>query len=144
MRANAAETLVPLVPVSERWQLSEDERASAEAAERASYQVTPEHWGARLCLMSAHESLHAALRIAASSGAHEQPEAAAWRDAAQRAAESARLALEAESALKDSAAAAEQASASAAADARAAEDAADAAQAKPADNLGDLDDMDDD
>ena len=52
-------------------------------------------WGARLCLMSAFESLHAALRIVASQSAAENPAASAWRDATAKAREASRLAEEA-------------------------------------------------
>lgn len=92
IRSNAAETVVPKVPLSERWTLSPDEREAAERLEIASYNVTSDHWGARLCLMSAFESLHGALRIISSSRAHGDPNASAWRDATARAAEAARLA----------------------------------------------------
>jgi hypothetical protein len=95
VRANAAETVVPLYPVSTLWSMPDAERDRAERAEIASYNVTPDHWGARLCLMSAFESLHAALRIVASRSAARNPAASAWRDAAARAREASRLAEEA-------------------------------------------------
>ena len=96
VRANAAENIVPRRPLSERWKLPDEAREAAEQDELASYGVTPDHWGARLALMSAFESLHAALRIVSSTSARENPEASAWRDATARAAEAARLAYEAE------------------------------------------------
>lgn len=95
VRANAAEVLRPLQPLSERWRLSEPERDAAERAELAAYDVAPEHWGARLALMSAFESLHAALRVLAEPAAHHDRHAAAWREAMARAREAARLAGEA-------------------------------------------------
>ena len=95
VRANAAETVVPLYPVSQLWSMSESDRDLAERAEIASYNVTADHWGARLCLMSAFESLHAALRIVASQSAAENPAASAWRDATAKAREASRLADEA-------------------------------------------------
>ena len=92
IRSNAAETVIPRMPLSERWTLPPAEREAAERAEIASYNVTTDHWGARLCLMSAFESLHGALRIISSSRAHSDPHASAWRDATARAAEASRLA----------------------------------------------------
>lgn len=93
VRANAAEVVTPLIPMTERWQLDDVAREAAELAEVANYDVTPDHWGARLCLMSAFESLHAALRVIASKSAHDNPHASAWQDAASRADESSRLAM---------------------------------------------------
>lgn len=95
VRANAAEVLRPIRPVSELWQMPPAQRAAAERAETAHYDVPPDHWGARLALMSAFEALHAALRVIASQSAHDRPSASAWRDAAGRAREATRLALEA-------------------------------------------------
>ena len=95
VRANAAEVVRPLHPLGERWQMSPMARAAAERAETASYDVTPDHWGARLALMSAFEALHASLRVVTSGSAHANPKAGAWREAAARAREAARLAEEA-------------------------------------------------
>ncbi|RYF78197.1 MAG: hypothetical protein EOO29_20030 [Comamonadaceae bacterium] len=95
VRANAAETVRPSESLAERWQLSETERDAAERADIAAYDVTPDHWGARLALMSAFESLHAALRLVASSSAHHNPQAGAWREGMARAQEASRLAHEA-------------------------------------------------
>lgn len=95
VRANAAEVVTPCRPLADLWQLPPAERAVAERAEVASYDVTPDHWGSRLVLMSAFEALHAALRVIASDSAHGNPRASAWRQAAARAQEAARLALEA-------------------------------------------------
>lgn len=99
IRANAAEQVAPLVPLSQRWEMSGAERERAERAEEASYNVTPDHWGARLALMSAFESLHAALRVISSKSAHRNPQASAWREAAARAGEAGRLAREAQAVL---------------------------------------------
>ena len=99
VRANAAESVRTRLPLSQRWQLAPDERERAEQAELASYDVPPEQWGARLALMSAFESLHAALRLASSRSAPRNPRASACREAAARAAEAARLACEAERVL---------------------------------------------
>jgi hypothetical protein len=99
VRANAAETIMPLMPLSHRWQLPDAEREAADQAEAASYAVTPDHWGARLALMSAFEALHAAQRIVASTATRDFPDASAWRDATDRAAEASRLAFEAERVL---------------------------------------------
>ena len=95
IRSNAAETVTLLYPAATLWAMDDEERLAAERAEIASYDVTPDHWGARLCLMSAFESLHAALRIVASRSAAHNPAASAWRDAAAKAREASRLANEA-------------------------------------------------
>ena len=95
VRANAAEVVRSSQSLSERWQLGEAEREAAERADLAAYDVTPDHWGARLALMSAFEALHAALRVVASSSAHHNPQASAWREATARAQEASRLAYEA-------------------------------------------------
>ena len=95
VRANAAEVVRPSQSLSARWQLSEAERDAAERAELAAYDVTADHWGARLALMSAFEALHAALRVIASSSAHDNPQASAWREATARSQEASRLAHEA-------------------------------------------------
>ena len=95
VRANAAEVVRPSLSVAERWQMSDTERDAAERADIAAYDVTPDHWGARLALMSSFESLHAALRLVASNSAHHNPQASAWRDATARAQEASRLAHEA-------------------------------------------------
>ncbi|WP_225782177.1 hypothetical protein [Xenophilus sp. Marseille-Q4582] len=95
VRANAAEVVRPLRPLAELWQLSGAERDAAERADLAAYDVAPDHWGARLALMSAFEALHAALRVAASRSAYHDPQASAWRDATARAQEASRLACEA-------------------------------------------------
>ena len=95
VRANAAEVVRPRQPLATRWRMPPTERAAAERAEAAAYDVAPEHWGARLALMSAFETLHAALRVIASGSAHADPAASAWRDATARAREAGRLALEA-------------------------------------------------
>ena len=92
VRANAAEVVRPSLSVAERWQMNEAERDAAERADIAAYDVTPDHWGARLALMSSFESLHAALRLVASNSAHHNPQASAWRDATARAQEASRLA----------------------------------------------------
>jgi hypothetical protein len=91
-RLDAAETVIPRVPLSQRWAMPPDERDAAERAEIASYNVAPEHWGARLCLMAAWESLQAARRIVASGLPGGEPDDASWRDAEANARESARLA----------------------------------------------------
>lgn len=95
VRANAAEVLRPRRSPAERWALSPTERARAERAETAHYDATADHWGSRLALMSAFEALHASLRVIASGSAHDNPGAGAWREAAARAREAGRLALEA-------------------------------------------------
>lgn len=95
VRANAAEVLRPHAAPQEHWRMSPTERALAERAETASYDVTPDHWGSRLALMSAFEALHASLRVIASGSAHSNPGAGAWREAAARAREAGRLAMEA-------------------------------------------------
>lgn len=95
VRANAAEVVRPRRPLSARWRMSPTERALAERAETASYDVAPDHWGSRLALMSAFEALHASLRVIASDSAHGNPGAGAWREAAARAREAGRLAIEA-------------------------------------------------
>jgi len=101
VRANAAEDVRPRRALAELWQLPPAERAAAERAEVASYDVAPDHWGARLALMSAFEALHASLRIIASRSAHENPGASAWRQATARSREAARLALEAAAAFEE-------------------------------------------
>lgn len=101
VRANAAEVLQPHRTLEERWRMSPGERALAERAETACYDVTPDHWGSRLALMSAFEALHASLRVIASGSAHANPGASAWREAAARAREAARLALEAAAVFDD-------------------------------------------
>ncbi|MDQ7972383.1 MAG: hypothetical protein REJ24_07435 [Rhodocyclaceae bacterium] len=101
VRANAAEVIRPRQPPTERWRLSPTERALAERAETASYDVTPDHWGSRLALMSAFEALHASLRVIASGSAHSNPGASAWREAAARAREAGRLAMEAAAVFED-------------------------------------------
>ncbi|HZF82265.1 MAG TPA: hypothetical protein VE084_02145 [Burkholderiaceae bacterium] len=95
VRANAAEVVRPRQSLTERWRMSPTERALAERAETASYDVTLDHWGSRLALMSAFEALHASLRVIASGSAHSNPGASAWREAAARAREAGRLAMEA-------------------------------------------------
>lgn len=99
VRSNAAENVRPLVALSARWVLDDTARAAAERAEMVRYDVTPDHWGARLALMSAFESLHGALRIVSSRSARDNPAAGAWREASARAAEAARLAACAERVL---------------------------------------------
>ncbi len=94
VRANAAEVVRPSRSLAELWQLSGAERDVAERADLAAYDVTPDHWGARLALMSAFEALHAALRVVASHSAHHNPQAGAWREATARAQEASRLAHE--------------------------------------------------
>lgn len=94
IRANAAEVVRPIQSLAERWRLGDAERDRVERAEMAAYDVAPDHWGARLALMSAFEALHAALRVVASSSAHHNPQAGAWREATARAQEAARLARE--------------------------------------------------
>lgn len=96
VRSNAAETITPRIPLSERDDVDDEEHEMLELAEVASYDVTPDHWGARLALMSAFESLHAALRIVSSKSAAKNPQARAWREASARSAEAARLAACAE------------------------------------------------
>lgn len=101
VRANAAEVVRPRQSLSTRWRMSPTERALAERAETAAYDAAPDHWGARLALMSAFEALHASLRVIASASAHSNPASNAWRDAAARAREAARLALEAAAVFDD-------------------------------------------
>ncbi|RYF33854.1 MAG: hypothetical protein EOO26_06595 [Comamonadaceae bacterium] len=96
VRSNAAETITPRTPFSDSAEMTDDERELLELVEVASYDVTPDHWGARLAMMSAFESLHAALRIISSKSAARNPQARAWREATARAAEAARLAACAE------------------------------------------------
>lgn len=95
VRANAAELVRTAHPLSELWQMNESDREAAERADVAAYDVSPDHWGSRLALMSAFEALHGALRLMASNSAQENPQASAWRDAAVHAREAARLAREA-------------------------------------------------
>jgi hypothetical protein len=101
VRANAAEVVRPRRPLATRWRMPPAERALAERAEAAGYDVTPDHWGSRLALMSAFEALHAALRLIASGSAHANPAASAWREAAARAREAGRLAMEAAAVFED-------------------------------------------
>lgn len=101
VRANAAEVVRPHQSLTERWRMSPTERALAERGETASYDVTPDHWGSRLALMSAFEALHASLRVIASGSAHSNPGASAWREAAARAREAGRLAMEAAAVFED-------------------------------------------
>ena len=99
VRSNAAETITPRTPLAQRGNMSDEDLELLELSEVASYDVTPDHWGARLAMMSAFESLHAALRIVSSKSAASNPEAKAWREASERAAEAARLAVCAERVL---------------------------------------------
>jgi hypothetical protein len=92
MRLNAAEVVKPLIPPTERWALPPLQREAAEQAEIANYDVAPDQWGARLCLMAAWESLNAARHIASLRAPVDEPAQRAWQDAAARARESARLA----------------------------------------------------
>jgi hypothetical protein len=92
MRLNAAEVITPLIPPAQRWALPPAQREAAERAEIANYDVAPDQWGARLCLMAAWESLHAARRAASLRAPVIEPPVAAWRNAAAGAVEAARLA----------------------------------------------------
>lgn len=92
MRLNAAEVITPLIPPAQRWTLPAEQREAAERAEIANYDVAPDQWGARLCLMAAWECLHAARHAASLRAPPDAPPVTAWHDAAAGAAEAARLA----------------------------------------------------
>ena len=91
MRLNAAEAIKPIVPLTELWNMAPAHRLEAERAEVASYEVAPEHWGARLALMAAWHALHAARAIVSADQGSATLGAQAWHDATELARESARL-----------------------------------------------------